>query len=630
MDTMIETYFHGEPDDLHSPESLLDALVQAYRDPSSFAREAPQEPQVALDDLADLLRWRVALEAPSSFEEQSTWLARLEGLDLAARGLSRLLPAHPWLRPAGELLEAALADREPAVRQLAAPWWHSRTAELQLDDLALPDLRPWSWLPDLAAPGALDARTPEERENLLRAWGDAALSSALDAALRHAVLHEPGWTDLYRGWLARRGTAWIELRNLSLELQPAPVLFRLPLPHLGRGKELRGILTPEGTRWVWPGHERTAPRGASSVSLPLGEPLGDLSVTLHEQALDLQQHAERVLQSSRHLLDGIPDDQHLRLALRITRWCEDNLARLGLDEQAGSTVWRWLDSIPHLGLAAHASRHLPDDDGAPDAFWPALLAEIRFHLENSLHVLQQPDVLGAGAAPLADALRALDLAGSGSRDALSLLEDGFLEELADTLGPLPESAWCSPAPPVPHGLLRELRPFLAARPAPGARAAPATRAAPSAPKKLRAPRPLVAVALGADGGPVQGERIDWASGDGWGAFLSLPRHATEDTVHEIFFHGLPPGVRTCQLAGLTLEILSSEGAAPCARVRAGDLFRAEQEAPEGLSVLRIEVNGGLSEAHEVEDLGGQDAEGPDGTSPCLRGRPGCGGLVSRR
>jgi len=307
--------------------------------------------------------------------------------------------------------------------------------------------------------------------------------------------------------------------------------------------------------------------------LPLEEPVGNLVVNLREEELDPRQGAERVLQSSRVMQGGIPDEQHLELAVRIAGWCHQQLE-------------------PLKAAAEAAERVATNQEADFDAFWPGLLAEIRFHLESSYRILKRPDVLGDRAESLRNALRTLDQSARGLRAALELLEEGFLEDLESSVGPLPSGAWCSPLPPVPPSLWAALvasEPTLPAKPV-----TPIPR-----PRKLRAPMPQAAVALGAGGGPAQGERIDWFSEDGWEAFLSLPGQATEETRYKLFFLNLPPEARTCVLAGMRLEIQFPDGPNPFAEVQARALFEAEKNDPEELSVLRIEVDGRLSEAREL-------------------------------
>jgi hypothetical protein len=541
------------PGDTITLERWIEALGRFSREPEGppwLASLPAEEATELLGDLRDWLRWRLPARAPHTFEEQAAWLGRIETLDLALRGARALGDSVSWTTPLVSLLEESLAERRSAVEQMPRPWWHARTALVQRTDLELPDARPWLWLPSLAERGGLDRLTEEDRRDVVRAWAAGALPDEDEAALRQAVVEHPAWKQVYQGWLHEHlGEVWIERLAVHLEIPRQLTLLRRSLPHLGRGKGLRVRLLAEGTCWELPDHALSIPYGTPAVKLPLGA-VGDLSVTLHEQELDEEQQAARVLLTARHFLDELEDQQALAMALRLTDWLQGKL--------------------PHLARAAQAFRD--NDEGGLDDFWPRHLAELRARLEQAADILGDERALGAEATPLRDELRKLDRSARPHHEALGLIDEDFWQGLDEIFGTPPPGAWWAPLEEPPLALWEQL-----ARPAP--------RRFP----RVSPPQLAMAAAFGEPNKVPQEHLIQWRSPEGWEADLNLPAEATADTMLVIRFLDLPEEATHAVLAGLELPITRPQDDAPQVRCTVEVFREATRDAEDWADSIRVRV-----------------------------------------
>lgn len=575
MDPLNETFPPDAPDSSVTLESWLEALGQLRQAPQASSRLAaiPAEEATELqEDLQDWLRWRLPVEAPASFEEQAGWLGRIETLDLALRGAQALGDTMSWAPHLARLLGESLSERELSVARMPRSWWHTRTAAAQREDLALPDARPWCWLPSLVSRGGLERVAEEDRPDVIRAWAAGALSGDDEAALQQAVTAHPAWTSAYQGWLRERlGEVWIERREVALELPRQLTLLRQPLPHLGRGQGLRVRLTEQGTSWELPAPPLTAttappaspisaPRGARSVNLPLGA-AGDLSVVLHEQVLDEEQQAARVLLTSRHFLDELEDQQALAMALRLAGWLQEQL--------------------PRLARAAQAFRE--DDEGGLDDFWPRHLVELRARLEQAADILGDEQAMGAGARSLRDELRKLDRSARPHREALGLLDDDFFLGLDELFGVPPPGAWWAPLGEPPLALWEQL-----ARPAP--RRFPV----------VSPPRRLMEAAFGDQSNVPREHLVRWRSPEGWEADLNLPEEATDDTPLVIRFLDLPDEATHAVLVGLELSITRPQGDAPQVSCTAEVFRQATRDVESWADSLQVRMGEKISIGDRIE------------------------------
>lgn len=557
MDTHREPSMTADTEALATPDGWLDALVAArHGSPSPALLSLPDsEVTELMEDLHATLRWSLPLQAPDTFEEQASWLARLESLDLALRGARALHGAASWATSAAQTLEHELLARQPGVEHMSRSWWHARTADAQRADLALPDLRPWCWLSSLTARGGLEHVAAECRPDVVRSWAAGALPADDERALREAIERSDVWRDVYRTWLQQQlSETWLERFDLSLELPTLPPQLRLALPHLGRGKTLRVRATERGSRWDLPAQTIDVPAGSSEVTLPLGAALGNLRVAIHEQPLGEEELAERVLRTSRLLRkNGESNEALLTLSLRLVRWCET--------------------SLKHLESAASAFRR--NEDG--DDFWPRHLIEIRARLEQLADVLAHAAALGENVAPLRQALRQLDQAAEPYREAACALEEDFLQAMESSLEPPPLDAWWSPpqAPSAP-----ELSGLKAHKQDPSR----------SKPRK-HIPVPSPQYAAYGDSASSQDDFLQWRSDDGWEAEMNLPRRASAEQTLEIQFLDLPDTATRCWIGGTELVILRNDGSLPVARCTLGQLHQSAETSGEGLESIQVEIDG---------------------------------------